>query len=122
MSTAFTWVIKNWRITLVAGLIFAVAFMYWRMEVMSARLDMASQKTAQLEKTVSDQAADIKNANNTLSARAKENSTMMGELFNMRRDLSQVMKNDEIANAWRGNALPDSILEWMREQSKPATN
>jgi len=122
LSAAFGWLAKNWRIALVAVLISAVLLMYWRLDAVSARLDLAAEKAAQLEKTVADQAADIKNANDTLAARAKENSTMMGELFNMRRDLSEVIKNDETANAWRSSALPDSILEWMRQQTSPAAN
>lgn len=122
MNAIFSFLAKNWRVAIVAALISVVLLMYWRMEAMGTRLDLATQKAAQLERTVADQAADIKNANDTLAARAKENSTMMGELFNMRRDLSEVMTNDEIANSWRSNALPDSILEWMREQTKPASN
>lgn len=114
MSAALALILKNWRIAAVAALIAALVFMYWRLDATSTRLDLALQKSADLEKAVLQQAADIKNANETLTARAKESASMQDELSDIRRGLSEVIKNDEIANAWRAAPLPDSVLEWMR--------
>lgn len=107
-------ILKYWREGLLLAFAVALVTFYYRGQYLSERVASVSQENTDLKSRVAQIEKDAEDARKIEIARAQERATMNSQLSEMQKNLLEVMKNDEIANAWRGGLLPGSILDSLR--------